>query len=279
MLWISSWISTVLPTPAPPKRPILPPRTYGAIRSMTLMPVSKISTFGRQGRRSREGRGGSTSARASAGGARLLIHRLAEDVPDPAERHVADGHRDRAARVERRRCRGRCRRSHPSLPRARGRRRGAAAPPRSGRVPSGRGMRKRGVDLRQEAIGEDGVDDDALDLEQLSCSLCRTFGCSRRHSQSSSTGDGLSSGPAACAKESRRPPGQAQISGTRPRGLVPTALCAPQPCRHTFGVIEASDELGYRAREHPLTRTLCGRNRRGRRTPRSGTAGRSSRAG
>ena len=45
MLWISSWISTVLPTPAPPKRPILPPRTYGAIRSITLMPVSKISTF------------------------------------------------------------------------------------------------------------------------------------------------------------------------------------------------------------------------------------------
>src|SRR5437016_6058931 len=43
---MSSWMSTVLPTPAPPKRPILPPRTYGAIRSMTLMPVSKISTFG-----------------------------------------------------------------------------------------------------------------------------------------------------------------------------------------------------------------------------------------
>ena len=43
---ISSWISTVLPTPAPPKRPILPPRTYGAIRSTTLIPVSKISTFG-----------------------------------------------------------------------------------------------------------------------------------------------------------------------------------------------------------------------------------------
>jgi hypothetical protein len=38
-------MSTVLPTPAPPKSPILPPRTYGAIRSITLMPVSKISTF------------------------------------------------------------------------------------------------------------------------------------------------------------------------------------------------------------------------------------------
>ena len=35
-------IRTVLPTPAPPKRPIFPPREYGAIRSTTLMPVSRI---------------------------------------------------------------------------------------------------------------------------------------------------------------------------------------------------------------------------------------------
>ena len=41
---ISSWISTVLPTPAPPNRPILPPFWYGVSRSITLMPVSKIST-------------------------------------------------------------------------------------------------------------------------------------------------------------------------------------------------------------------------------------------
>ncbi len=39
---IISWISTVLPTPAPPNRPILPPWTYGVSRSMTLMPVSNI---------------------------------------------------------------------------------------------------------------------------------------------------------------------------------------------------------------------------------------------
>ena len=39
-------MSTVLPTPAPPNRPILPPLAYGASRSMTLMPVSKISTTG-----------------------------------------------------------------------------------------------------------------------------------------------------------------------------------------------------------------------------------------
>ncbi len=43
---IISWMSTVLPTPAPPNRPILPPLTYGASRSMTLMPVSSISVFG-----------------------------------------------------------------------------------------------------------------------------------------------------------------------------------------------------------------------------------------
>ncbi len=41
MFAISSWITTVLPTPAPPKMPVLPPRVKGAIRSITLMPVSK----------------------------------------------------------------------------------------------------------------------------------------------------------------------------------------------------------------------------------------------
>ena len=46
MLLMSSWMSTVLPTPAPPKRPTLPPFTYGASRSITLMPVSKISAVG-----------------------------------------------------------------------------------------------------------------------------------------------------------------------------------------------------------------------------------------
>jgi len=44
-------ISTVLPTPAPPKRPTLPPLMYGAIRSTTLRPVSKISTDGDSSRK------------------------------------------------------------------------------------------------------------------------------------------------------------------------------------------------------------------------------------
>ena len=42
MLLISSMMMTVLPTPAPPNRPILPPCRYGSSRSMTLMPVSNI---------------------------------------------------------------------------------------------------------------------------------------------------------------------------------------------------------------------------------------------
>jgi len=32
-------MSTVFPTPAPPKRPILPPLEYGANKSTTLIPV------------------------------------------------------------------------------------------------------------------------------------------------------------------------------------------------------------------------------------------------
>ena len=46
MLLISSSMFTVLPTPAPPNRPILPPFANGQIRSMTLMPVSSSSTDG-----------------------------------------------------------------------------------------------------------------------------------------------------------------------------------------------------------------------------------------
>ena len=43
MLFINSIIITVLPTPAPPNNPIFPPFEYGARRSITLIPVSKIS--------------------------------------------------------------------------------------------------------------------------------------------------------------------------------------------------------------------------------------------
>ena len=43
MLLISSMITTVLPTPAPPKAPTLPPLRNGQIRSMTLIPVVRTS--------------------------------------------------------------------------------------------------------------------------------------------------------------------------------------------------------------------------------------------
>ena len=89
---------TVLPSPAPPNRPVLPPRTNGVSRSMTLMPVSNSSVLGDRssncggsrwiGRRSVA----STGPRPSIG--------LAEQVEDPAERLLADGHGDRPAGVD-----------------------------------------------------------------------------------------------------------------------------------------------------------------------------------
>ena len=39
ILLMSSMMSTVFPTPAPPNNPILPPLAYGARRSTTLIPV------------------------------------------------------------------------------------------------------------------------------------------------------------------------------------------------------------------------------------------------
>src|SRR3989344_5490259 len=45
ILWISSVINTVLPTPAPPIKPIFPPFKNGATKSITLMPVSRISEW------------------------------------------------------------------------------------------------------------------------------------------------------------------------------------------------------------------------------------------
>jgi len=38
MLLINSMMTTVLPTPAPPKAPALPPFRNGQMRSMTLIP-------------------------------------------------------------------------------------------------------------------------------------------------------------------------------------------------------------------------------------------------
>ncbi|CAB4818523.1 unannotated protein [freshwater metagenome] len=53
---IISVMSTVLPTPAPPNRPILPPATYGVRRSITLMPVSNKRLDGSRVSKSGAGR-------------------------------------------------------------------------------------------------------------------------------------------------------------------------------------------------------------------------------
>ena len=98
-LWISSWMSTVLPTPAPPNRPTLPPRTNGAIRSMTLIPVSKISIFAE--RSLKLGRVAvDRPALDAVGGRGLVVDRLADHVPDAAERLLADRNRDRPAEID-----------------------------------------------------------------------------------------------------------------------------------------------------------------------------------
>ena len=90
MLRISSWMMTVLPTPAPPKTPILPPLVNGAIRSMTLMPVSKTSAAVVCSSKAGAGRWiGSTAVRLDRA---LVVDRLAEDVEDAAERRRADRH-------------------------------------------------------------------------------------------------------------------------------------------------------------------------------------------
>ena len=99
----------------------------------------------------------------------LLVDRLADHVPDPAERRVADGDRDRRARVDDvDAAREPVRRVH---------RDGADAivaevllhlrDQRPAATVAGRHLdRERVVDPRQ-LVREDGVDDDALDLDHL----------------------------------------------------------------------------------------------------------------
>ena len=91
MVRISSVTRTVLPTPAPPNSPALPPRASGASRSITLIPVSS--------------RVRAPLCWASGGGARWIgqrsglrrngraaVARGAEDVHKPTEHGLANGH-------------------------------------------------------------------------------------------------------------------------------------------------------------------------------------------
>ena len=77
----------------------MPPRTYGAIRSITLMPVSKISVVG--DRSSKAGGSRWIAQRSVPSGARrLVVHRIAEHVPDAPERLLADRNGDRLSGVD-----------------------------------------------------------------------------------------------------------------------------------------------------------------------------------
>ncbi len=94
---MSSWMMTVFPTPAPPKTPIFPPFGERADEVDDLDPGFEDLGLGdllvESGSRSMD--------RQHLGLAYgpLLVDRLAQDVEDPAQGHLPDGHRDGPARV------------------------------------------------------------------------------------------------------------------------------------------------------------------------------------
>ena len=136
---------------------------------MTLMPVSKISTVG--DRSSKAGGSRWISQRSPSVDRVAVVDRLAQHVEDPAQRLLADRHRDRARRCRSPRCRGPGRRWRPWRSRARGRRPGAAAPRPPAwwcRCPSAAGTAiSRALKIAGSSSLERGVDDDALDLDDL----------------------------------------------------------------------------------------------------------------
>ena len=177
-LWISSWISTVLPRPAPPNSPTFPPWMNGASRSITFRPVSKTSIFGE----SSVNFGGSRwidQRSVSSGGAGFsstgspMTFQMRPSVTSPTGTEIG------------------CPVSWTSSPRARPSVESIATARRRSsprccctsaiRVP-GLLLAERGdldpqrrVDLR-ETLGEHGVDHDALDLDDLAGLLDALFG-------------------------------------------------------------------------------------------------------
>ena len=166
-LWISSMIVTVLPTPAPPKRPTLPPLMYGAIRSMTLIPVSKTSTDGFRSRK--------------AGGSRWIDHRSTPGIAGFSSTGwpitfqmrpsvgIADGNRDRAAGVD---DVGTARETVGGVHRDRAHAVVAEVllhlrDERRGRAVGLVDLDLDGVEDLGQAVGEDRVDHDAFDLDDL----------------------------------------------------------------------------------------------------------------
>ena len=88
---------TVLPTPAPPKMPILPPFLNGQIRSMTFRPGLEDLDLGRL--LVERGRVAVDRQRDLGDDGALAVDRVAEDVEHATERRLADRHRDRRAGV------------------------------------------------------------------------------------------------------------------------------------------------------------------------------------
>jgi hypothetical protein len=131
---------------------------------MTLIPVSKISIFGE---RSRAGRiAVDRPALDAVGRRRLLVDRLADHVPEPPERRLADRDRDRPSEVDDvDATREAVRRVH---------RDGADAVVSEvllhlgDQVVAVHGDAEGAVDLG-EIVREQRVDDDALDFDQRAC--------------------------------------------------------------------------------------------------------------
>ena len=98
MLLMSSIIVTVLPTPAPPKRPILPPLANGQMRSITLMPTSSSSVDGDSS--SYVGASRWIDIDFAAVHRPTLVDRPSEHVHDAAERLHAHRHHDRRVGVD-----------------------------------------------------------------------------------------------------------------------------------------------------------------------------------
>src|ERR687897_561236 len=95
---MSSWMTTVLPRPAPPNSPALPPRRNGVSRSMTLMPVSNTSALGVRSVNSGGWRWIGRYPPPAVMGPRLSIG-SPDRVEHAAKGFLAHGHRERAAGV------------------------------------------------------------------------------------------------------------------------------------------------------------------------------------
>ena len=177
---------TVLPTPAPPKRPVLPPLVNGRDQVDDLDAGLEDLDLGRLLVERRAPAGGSGSASWPRPG--RPVDRLADHVEDAAERLLADRHGDRRAGVDRRPCRGAGRRSSPWRRRGPSRCRGAAAP-RASRASSPSSIwstSTRVVDLRQLVRRELDVDDRPMTWTILPGSCCLLLVYARRAASAAS---------------------------------------------------------------------------------------------